>query len=91
MTVEGLGNFQLKDMVTNLDILRTSVLLRFPEVKVKGAFKLKGFLNPPYAQSLSDEGIFEAKVRNAQATWIGRIDQKEHEGGIYMQQIILGT
>lgn len=81
MTVEGLGNFELRDMVTNLDMFRTSVLLRFPEVKVKGAYKLKGYLNPPYAQSISDEGLFEAKVRNNQATWIGKIDQKEQEGG----------
>ncbi|GFT36801.1 uncharacterized protein NPIL_471671 [Nephila pilipes] len=77
MSVEGLGNFQLRDIVTNLDILRTSVLLRFPEIKVKATYKLKGFLNPPFSQSLSDEGLFEAKIPNAAATWIGRIDLKD--------------
>ncbi|KAF8792940.1 hypothetical protein HNY73_004478 [Argiope bruennichi] len=41
MSIEGLGNFQLRDIVTNLDILRTSVLLRFPEVRVKATYKLK--------------------------------------------------
>ncbi|XP_035211654.1 uncharacterized protein LOC118185845 isoform X2 [Stegodyphus dumicola] len=77
MFVEGLGNFQLRDIVTNLDVLRTSVLLRFPEIRVKGTYKLKGFLNPPFSQSLTDEGMFEAKVNDAMATWIGRIEHKE--------------
>ncbi|GFY62274.1 uncharacterized protein TNIN_145181 [Trichonephila inaurata madagascariensis] len=77
MSVEGLGNFQLRDIVTNLDILRTSVVLRFPEIRVKATYKLKGFLNPPFSQSLSDEGLFEAKIPNAAATWIGRIDLKD--------------
>ncbi|GIX73698.1 uncharacterized protein CEXT_525481 [Caerostris extrusa] len=56
MSVEGLGNFQLRDIVTNLDILRTS--------------------------SLSDEGLFEARIPNGMASWIGRIDLKdtEHSG-----------
>ncbi|GFV59111.1 uncharacterized protein TNCV_650001 [Trichonephila clavipes] len=77
MSVEGLGNFQLRDIVTNLDILRTSVVLSFPEIRVKATYKLKGFLNPPFSQSLSDEGLFEAKIPNAAATWIGRIDLKD--------------
>ncbi|XP_055939392.1 uncharacterized protein LOC129969021 [Argiope bruennichi] len=77
MSIEGLGNFQLRDIVTNLDILRTSVLLRFPEVRVKATYKLKGFLNPPFSQSLSDEGLFEAKIPDAMATWIGKIDLKD--------------
>ncbi|GIX85538.1 uncharacterized protein CDAR_52151 [Caerostris darwini] len=82
MSVEGLGNFQLRDIVTNLDILRTSVLMRFPEIKVKATYKLKGFLNPPFSQSLSDEGLFEARIPNGMASWIGRIDLKdtEHSG-----------
>ncbi|XP_015921498.1 uncharacterized protein [Parasteatoda tepidariorum] len=82
ISVEGLGNFQLRDIVTNLDILRTSVLLRFPEVKVMASYKLKGFLNPPFSQSLVDEGIYEAKVNDAVATWIGRIELKDasHSG-----------
>ncbi|XP_054719090.1 uncharacterized protein LOC129228434 [Uloborus diversus] len=75
MRVEGLGNFQLRDMVTNIDILRSSVLLRFPEIKIRATYRLKGYLNPPIPQSLVDEGLFEAKVQDSAATWIGKIEQ----------------
>lgn len=67
--ITGLGDFVVKDVASNIEAGQASVLLSYPKVKITGVYRVKGFLNPPFNQTVSDDGVFEAVVRRAGATW----------------------